>query len=73
VADTLSWEITVSYVTTDVLPKIVASWHQNPSLVYLTGKLLSGEAVGSKYTWEDYHLHRKGKSVVGNDLQLQTR
>ena len=40
-ADTLSREITVSYVTTDVLPKIVASWHQNPSLVYLTGKLLS--------------------------------
>jgi hypothetical protein len=42
VADTLSREITVSYVTTDVLPTIVASWHQNPSLVYLIGKLLSG-------------------------------
>ena len=64
-ADTLSRELTVSYVATDVLPMIVASWHQNPSLVYLIGKLLSGEAVGSMYTWEDDQLHRKGKLVDG--------
>lgn len=52
-ADTLSREITVYYVATDVLPKIVASWHQNPSLVYLIGKFM------------DDQLHRKGKLVVG--------
>ena len=57
---------------TDLLDKIRHSWTTDPYLVHLISQLQQGIAVpNTKYVWQNNHLRRKGKLVVGNDPGLQ--
>ncbi|GMI89824.1 hypothetical protein HRI_002651700 [Hibiscus trionum] len=61
----------VSQVTTDLRERVMATWQRDERLL----KLIKGKEEGSsrhaKYKWDGKILTRKGKLVVGNNLELR--
>ncbi|GKE40194.1 retrotransposon-related protein, partial [Tanacetum coccineum] len=58
-------------VSTDLAKKIEASWLTDDKLQAIINKLQVGQITKRHYVWSNNHLTRKGKIVVGNDLELR--
>ncbi|GKC83139.1 putative mitochondrial protein [Tanacetum coccineum] len=64
-------QMAVSSVTSDVWEKVKASWKNDIDVQNLIQSLVDHSYKGNKYSWTDGVLKRKGKVVVGNDLELR--
>ncbi|KAL4301768.1 hypothetical protein GQ457_10G007190 [Hibiscus cannabinus] len=79
VADSLSrrpievscFEITVTSVSNDTLARVTDTWQQDPKLRKIIEELKDGKKKHGKYTWDGRQLRRKGKLVVGANLELR--
>ncbi|GKD98986.1 retrotransposable element Tf2, partial [Tanacetum coccineum] len=63
-------QMVLTSVSTDLLPKIVDSWSNDPSLITLIANLKAGKPVSKHYSWSNQQLRKKGKLVIGNDPAL---
>ncbi|GJX34061.1 retrotransposable element Tf2 [Tanacetum coccineum] len=61
----------LSTVTSDLLKQIKHSWEVDVDLQLLIQQLADHTYVGTKYTWTNGELRRKGKLVVGSNEQLR--
>ena len=61
----------VQTIQTDVLDKIQSTWTSDASLATIIATLKENSSSHKHYTWLNDQLRRKGKLVVGKDLQLR--
>ncbi|GKB57762.1 transposon ty3-I gag-pol polyprotein [Tanacetum coccineum] len=61
----------LSIVTSDLLQQIKNSWVADVDLQLLIMQIEDRTYTGTKYTWTNRELRRKGKLVVGSDEQLR--
>ncbi|KAL4279050.1 hypothetical protein GQ457_03G026640 [Hibiscus cannabinus] len=61
----------VSVVTSELFNKISDTWRTVSKLKKKITEISNGNSVGVKYTWDGRSLRRKGKLVVGNDIELR--
>ncbi|GJU38056.1 ty3-gypsy retrotransposon protein [Tanacetum coccineum] len=64
-------QIVLTSVSTDLLPKIVDSWSNDPSLITLIANLKASKPISKHYSWSNQQLRRKGKLVISNDPALR--
>lgn len=65
--------IVLSSVSSDLLQQIKDSWANDVVLQQLISKIKDKTYTGSKYTWTNEELRRKGKLVIGSDEQLKKK
>ena len=65
--------LAVSSISTELMEQIQRSWENDPYLVNLMVQLQGQAELKSPYIWKDNQLIRRGRIVVGNDQDLQTR
>ena len=63
--------IATTTVNTDLMGRIQESWEQDAVLKEVIEKLQQGVVVKNKYEWVNQQLRRKGKLVVGNNMELR--
>ncbi|GJW35690.1 reverse transcriptase [Tanacetum coccineum] len=65
--------MTISTVSTDVWDKVKNSWQNDVDAQQLIQSLIDHTHKVTKYTWEQNILKRKGKIMVGSDVELRTQ
>ncbi|GMJ07956.1 hypothetical protein HRI_004464800 [Hibiscus trionum] len=81
VADTLSRNpefstgqmMAISVFNTDLVNQIVQTWTNDGKLQQIIADLVKDSTSHSKYSWDGKYLKRKGKLVVGDDLELKKK
>ena len=63
----------VSSISSNIMEEITRSWQEDPYLVIVIQDLKTTPGSHPYYTWVNGHLNRKGKIVVGRDLELQSK
>jgi hypothetical protein len=63
----------VSSVSSNIMEAITNSWQGDPYLLSIIHDLQSTPGSHPHYSWVNGHLNRKGKIVVGRDLELQSK
>lgn len=76
VADALSRNpaptyMALSTISTCLLDRIKESWLKDPAYIQYLQKAKKDGSTSGKYIWQNGLLKRKGKLVVGKDVQLQ--
>ncbi|KAL4346612.1 hypothetical protein GQ457_17G009440 [Hibiscus cannabinus] len=61
----------VSAVTSELFNKISDTWKTDPKLQKKITEILNGNSASAKYSWDGRSLRRKGKLVVGNDIEVR--
>jgi hypothetical protein len=62
----------VSSISSNIMEEITRSWQEDPYLLTVIQDLKTTPGSHPYYTWVNGHLNRKGKIVVGRDLELQS-
>ncbi|GJW85685.1 retrovirus-related pol polyprotein from transposon TNT 1-94 [Tanacetum coccineum] len=57
----------------ELIDAVIATWSSNSSLQAIIKGLQDKTLVNSKYDWQNDHLRRKDKWVVGKDLELRKK
>ena len=63
----------VSSVSSNIMAEITTSWQADPYLLSIIQDLQSTPDSHPHYSWVNGHLNRKGKIVVGRDLELHSK
>jgi hypothetical protein len=63
----------VSSISSNIMEEITRSWQEDPYLLIVIQDLKTTPGSHPYYTWVNGHLNRKGKIVVGRDLELQSK
>jgi hypothetical protein len=69
----LLYSLVASSVSTKLMEEIAQSWQKDPHLQTVIQNLQVSLTSHSHYTWVNGHLQKKGKIVVGRDVDLHRR
>ena len=65
--------LALSSVSSDLNQKILSSYDKNAGIKKIIQELQYNHVSHSSYTWDNRHLRRNGKLVVGQDHGLQSQ
>ncbi|KAL3530412.1 hypothetical protein ACH5RR_009734 [Cinchona calisaya] len=65
--------LALSVVSSDLLVEVQQSWQEDDHIKCLIQKLSSTNGVDGHYTWTNNQLRRKGKLVVGKNVDLRNK
>ncbi|GJS59021.1 reverse transcriptase [Tanacetum coccineum] len=63
----------LAVASNELMDAVIATWSTDPILKEIVAGLKSNTSKTSKYVWQNDHLRRKNKWVVGQDVELRKK